>query len=415
MLGLLIELIKLYLLQKLMGYSTTKKLITPGCAIIVSLAVIWFSQDNLDENTFEILCGFLEIISIALLVKGGNRYISVFLGVFILWFVDIFFQNIFIMLFSEAIEPFVDSFSLVILATLTVALKCLKKPPLIKFESYGKRQILIFMAGLLSFALYLAPYQIAGYENDSLQMNKFLAIISAVSGIFFIVISINAGQKHHYMEIASITESMRRNQENYFMLLLNKEEETKRFRHDFNNHLYSIKYLLENGKTGDLKKYVDGMDIASVNLRSEIQTGSDIINAIICELKERYKNVNYTIDWNGFFPSTVKIDPIDLSSIFYNLLTNAIEAVCKLTGEEDRKIRVVIKQSNNLLYFSVKNHCVGKAIYTGNGFATSKKSRGLHGFGSQNVAMNVEKYGGEIKYSTNENEFEAEVFFFDLQ
>jgi len=415
MLGFFIELIKLYLLQRLMGYAISKKLIAPGCAMIVSFAAVWLSRDNLDTNTFEILCGMLEIVSIALLIKGRNKFISVFFGVVVLWFVDIFFKSIFTMLFSGAIEPFVDSFSLVILATVTAVLKFLKKPPLIKFESFRKRQILFFMAGLLSFALYLVPYQIAGYENDSLQINRFLAIISAVSGIFLIVISINAGQKHHYREIASITESMRRNQENYFKLLLSKEEETKRFRHDFNNHLYSIKYLLENGKIEDLKKYVDGMDIVSAKLISEIQTGSDIIDAIISELRERYKYVNYTIDWNGFFQSADKLDPISLSSIFYNLLTNAIEAVDKLPEEEDRKIKVAVKQSNNLLYFSVKNHCVSKAVYMGSGFATSKKSRGLHGFGSQNVAISVEKYGGEIKYNISENEFEAEVFFFDLQ
>jgi sensor histidine kinase regulating citrate/malate metabolism len=270
------------------------------------------------------------------------------------------------------------------------------------------------MIGMLSFALYLVPYQLADLEINSARVNKFLGILSAISGIFLIVVSINAGQKHHYREIAGITESIRKNQEKYFRLLLSKEEETKRFRHDFNNHLYSIKYLLESGKTEELKEYVEGMNIISANLKSEILTGSDIIDAVICELRESYRDVNYKLYWNGFFQGDIKLAPIDLSSIFYNLLVNAIEAVEKLPDEDDRRISVKLRQSNNMIYFSVKNPCEAKAISKGGGFVTSKKSKMLHGFGSRNVAINVEKYDGEVVYSVSENEFEAEVFFYNL-
>jgi len=156
------------------------------------------------------------------------------------------------------------------------------------------------------------------------------------------------------------------------------------------------------------------MDIVSENLKSEIQTGNDIINAIICQLRESYKDVNYIIDWNGYFKSDLKLAPIDLSSIFYNLLANAIEAIENMEEQEDKTISVTVKHSNDLLYFSVKNPCASRAVRAGSGFATSKMTKALHGIGSKNVAISVEKYGGEIKYNTGENEFEAEVFFFDL-
>ena len=408
-----IELIKLYLLQRLMGYTTTKKLVLPCCVVIASFVFVWFLQEVFGKELIIITYNFLAIIIISLSFKGRNKLISTFLGMLTLWFVDYFIISIFTTLFSEPIELFSDSVSIIILAAIFGIFRLLKKPYLLKFETFNKKQVVLYAIGLFSSALYLSYYQMS-LGNNTTRVDKYLAIISSISGIFLIVISINAGQKRHYKEYADITEKMRKSQEQYFQLLLNKEEETKKFRHDFNNHLYSIKYLLENGKEDDLKKYINDMDIVSENLKSEIQTGNDIINAIICQLRESYKDVNYIIDWNGYFRSDLQLAPIDLSSIFYNLLANAIEAIENMGGQDGKTISVTVKHSNDLLYFSVKNPCASRAVRAGSGFATSKMTKALHGIGSKNVAISVEKYGGEIKYNTGENEFEAEVFFFDL-
>jgi uncharacterized protein YdbL (DUF1318 family) len=410
-----VELMKLFFLLKLMGYRTTKKLIAPCCMIAASFLAMWFLQDRIDSDTTVIILTLLIIACITLSIKGRNKTIAAFAGVYVLWFIDAFFMNVLELVFSKPIDLFAELTSLIILAAAFFAFKILKKPPLFSFESFGRGQVLLFVIGLICFALFIAPFQIADFKNDSAQMNTFLALVSTISGIFLIVISINAGQKHHYQAIANLTEKARKDQEKYFQLLLSKEEETKKFRHDFNNHLYSIKYLLEKGNTEQLKKYLDDMDSISAKLAPDIQTGNDIINAIICELRESYKNVNYTIDWQGYFPNDTKLAPVDISAIFYNLLSNAIEAIEKLPDDADRTISVIVKQANKLLYIGVKNPCAGKALRAGNGFTTSKKSSNLHGFGSQNVALSVHKYGGEIKYSIAENEFEAEIFFADLQ
>jgi signal transduction histidine kinase len=410
-----VEMIKLYILLRLVGYSIKKKIIAPCCVIAASFIALWSLQGRLDNDTVLIISTLLIIVSLSLLIRGRNKTIAALAGVYVLWFIDAFLINVLALVLTDPLALFAELASLIIIAAIFVIFRIQRKPPLFTFASFSKKQVLLFVIGLISFAFFLAPYQIADFINDSIQMNTFLSLVSTISGIFLIVISINAGQKHHYQAIANLAEKARKDQEKYFQLLLNKEEETKKLRHDFNNHLYSIKYLLEKGNTGELKKYLDDMDIVSAKLAPEIHTGSDIINAIICELKESYKDVNYLMDWKGYFPSETKLAPFDLSSIFYNLLSNAIEAVEKLPGEADRTISVKVKHSHNLLYIGVKNPCMGKAIKAGSSFTTSKASSALHGFGSKNVALSVQKYGGELKYSIAENEFEAEIFFADLQ
>ena len=223
LLSFFIELIKLYLLQRLMGYSIAKKLILPCCVAIASFAAVWFLRKVFSEDEIVILTTLLTAIVISFFIQGRNKLISVFLGVIALWFVDTFFSNIFTILFPQLLGLYVECVLLIILAGVFVVFRLLKKPHPIKFETFNKRQVLLFGLGLFSFSLYMAQYQEA-------VKNGAMTIISSISGIFLIVISINAGQKRHYKEHANITETMRKNQEQYFKLLLSNEEETRKFR-----------------------------------------------------------------------------------------------------------------------------------------------------------------------------------------
>lgn len=50
-------------------------------------------------------------------------------------------------------------------------------------------------------------------------------------------------------------------QKEYFTMLLQKEEETKRFRHDIKEHLYCMNLLLKNKDYTQLENYFSKMDI----------------------------------------------------------------------------------------------------------------------------------------------------------
>ena len=68
---------------------------------------------------------------------------------------------------------------------------------------------------------------------------------------------INYISKNHYKEIADINERLLKSKENYYTMLLQKDRDTIKFRHDISKHLNCMYILFDKGKYDELRKYFD--------------------------------------------------------------------------------------------------------------------------------------------------------------
>ena len=95
-------------------------------------------------------------------------------------------------------------------------------------------------------------------------------------------------------------------------------------------------------------------------------------------------------------------DPFDISTIFGNLLDNAIEA-CKLVQEIERRvINISARRKNQLLIILVKNPKPEDR-------ERKMRKKGVHGYGLRNVNDVVKKYGGEINIEEKESQFVVSI------
>lgn len=94
------------------------------------------------------------------------------------------------------------------------------------------------------------------------------------------------------------------------------------------------------------------------------------------------------------------MDDIDITTIFSNLLENALSAsaLCKTNKE----VSVIISSHNNFVIINVKNSCNS---YTKCGTFSSKD----YGTGLYNVENSVKKYEGFLKISYSQTEFNCNV------
>ena len=99
------------------------------------------------------------------------------------------------------------------------------------------------------------------------------------------------------------------------------------------------------------------------------------------------------------------IEPVDVTTLFGNLLENAMQAASKCSGE--RYIRVHIRNYNEMLSIRIENS-VEKEVRIKNGRPVSTEGKGS-GIGCLNVQRCVEKYGGSVLYKNGDGKFYSDV------
>lgn len=183
--------------------------------------------------------------------------------------------------------------------------------------------------------------------------------------------------------------------------------EMRGWRHDYHNHIQTMKAYRRLSEDTKLDEYLDDLDGDLTNVDTLIKSGNVMVDAILNSKLSLAGSRKININAKAAVPSELSISEIDLCIILGNLLDNAMEACLKLTNEEDRHMRVYIDIKRDQLYISVTNTSDGNA-HKQNGRYLSGKG-GNHGFGLMRVDRLVDKYGGYIKRRDEEGAFSTEI------
>ena len=182
-------------------------------------------------------------------------------------------------------------------------------------------------------------------------------------------------------------------------------KEMRGYKHDFHNHLQTLKGYIEAGESGRALKYIEELDYGVMNTDTLLKTGNVSVDVILSAkiAKAKSKGINVTVKAN--LPDNLNITDVELSIVIGNLLDNAIEA-CVQTTEVEPFIRVYLIMKSNMLYFSMLNSSGDKLKKDGSLF--NSKKGGFHGFGLRRAESIIEKHGGWIKYNSEDGAFSSE-------
>lgn len=188
------------------------------------------------------------------------------------------------------------------------------------------------------------------------------------------------------------------------------QEDTRAFRHDVQNNLTVVSMLLQDGKTEKAKQYVNEM-CAEINaLSPKIVSGDEMVDALISAKLAEISERGITFRMDGVIDGGLNWKPLDICTVFANLLDNAIEAAGKT---ENGFIDLEFKKSEHHRLIRASNSCAEEAdcdalMLSGSHF-TSKQDKALHGYGIGNLRRTVEKNGGMMKNSCEEHVFTMEM------
>jgi sensor histidine kinase regulating citrate/malate metabolism len=182
--------------------------------------------------------------------------------------------------------------------------------------------------------------------------------------------------------------------------------EMRGWRHDYHNHIQTLKAYRAEGENERLDRYLTELDADLAGVDQLIKSGNVMVDAILNSKLSLAKTRRISINAKALVPEELAISEIDLCVIIGNLLDNAMEA-CALLGEHQRFIRVYIDVKRGHLYISVTNSVKGRAAKQNGRYVSAKG--GFHGLGLLRIDRLVDKYGGYVKRRNEDGVFTSEI------
>ncbi|MGL5650793.1 MAG: sensor histidine kinase [Paraclostridium sp.] len=339
--------------------------------ILIECSIYWFLF-----MTFSYIGNYIYALNL------GINFLIVFTGIYFLDKIQkLYNYNKYLLYISLTIT--VNIFILVLLNVLISASNDLYRIVINNNIEYNN---ILYMSKISSFIEYVFPY-ILGITNIIL--------------IFIVANSIKSEKEKVKLELVNEKLDM---QYKYYLMVKESQEKMKRVYHDMNNHMENIRSLKNSSE--DVNEYINNIEDEVKNNKNIYNTGNALLDIILYEKSKDCIKNNIYFNVGIDFSKCEFIDMIDISSIFSNLIDNAIEACNKIDDNNIEKY-ITIKGTFIKSYYVVRceNSKTNKVIIRNNKILTSKKDKFLHGIGLDSIKSSIKKYNGELKIKNSKFKF----------
>jgi len=326
----------------------------------------------LTVSIFGMMCGYIGFLSMLIFNNDaiGAIFNSLCYALIIVFIIKVFRKPYFRML--ETLDTSWRLFCSVpfLLMVIIFLLQYYPSP----IESRPKNGPLLFLVYLLMFVFYTIVY--LNFENITqyyqLKQDKKLMILQ------------NEMQKKEYAAIHD------------------KISAIQIYRHDIRHHINVVSAMLHENNLGEAEKYLGKLSGQMNKTVIEKYCENYVVNIILSSYISRAREENIEVSCEANIPASLKIEDLELGTIFSNTIENAITACCQVEDSAVRKISIDCREHFGQLYIQISNTFVGEVIFDGE-YPVSRRDG--HGFGTRSIAAIAEKYGGVFSFATEENLF----------
>ena len=195
--------------------------------------------------------------------------------------------------------------------------------------------------------------------------------------------------------------------ETHYQEVENMYRQIRGWRHDYRNHIQTMKVLAASGDMEGIKAYLDELDTDLNTVDTVVKTGNPMADAILNSKISLARSKCITVRCDAHIPVKLKMTQLDLCCIIGNLFDNAMEASLSLP-EAERLIRVYMDMKGTQLYISFTNFTSAKKLTkVGKRFQTSKGEG--HGFGLVRIDNIIERLDGYLSRNSEDGAFTTEI------
>lgn len=404
----LLDIVRYYLGLKFLFKKKFRKLWIPVIGEIICLIIAAFYSDNKVVEVIAACVYFMSFLSILLMIEGElkERLLNV-IGAFAFYscldeLIGLFFNEIFIKALYKAILECVGS--IILLAILMLFQK-------IKSKIKIKRIWITFFVILTSIwetiimFVFSRDEYIQTFHGQLIYKAMLLTGYGCLLGLIAVALYTKE-QSQKDQKLLNMEKYINEMQKNYYLSLLERETDTKRYRHDINNHLMCLRALVDGNIVA--QNYIDNLQEKLYIIKNKsYETGFELMNILLGNhLSEIEKSVSISLV--GKIMAKPDISDVDFCTIFSNLLSNAVEEV-KRTPCINPYIKIEIRTGKVYLMITIRNSSTVLIDDCEQNTMTKKQDKRNHGIGLRNVREAVCRNNGSFSLESNGEEVSAKV------
>ncbi len=179
------------------------------------------------------------------------------------------------------------------------------------------------------------------------------------------------------------------------------------WRHDYHNHMQTVKAHLALGELREAEAYINQMETELKSIDVKYKSGNLGVDAILNGKLSLAEKSGIRIKCDAALPKELGISQLDLCVALGNLIDNAIEACDKVKDGKGKFLRIYMCVMKRQLYISVSNGTNEVIRKPDKEYITGK--RGNHGHGLKRINDIVKKHGGYINLQNEPGVFATEI------
>ncbi len=252
---------------------------------------------------------------------------------------------------------------------------------------------------------------------DSLQWMSWIGAIFmlAANVLVFILYWYEQKKSSEFSEMKLLLERESSSAE-YYEMLLSQNENQRILIHDMKKHLQSISFLNQKQEQKEIDEYIRRL-IDSYDLQQSSRLcDNEMLDMILHRYSQLCKDESIAFHADVRSGSTQFITNSDLTSLFCNLLDNALEASAGLP-KAFIEMQMEARANTPFVTLTVRNSCLENPFSSDNQLITHKSNKQRHGLGIKSIQKVVKQYGGEMGmyYDEKEQTFHTNILLRQLK
>jgi hypothetical protein len=233
------------------------------------------------------------------------------------------------------------------------------------------------------------------------------SVYSLIFGMFILVAQLERQQALQKEREAGIREQLLISAQAQYRTYQENSELLRRKAHDLKHQMAALR-MLHDGEEG--QKVINSIAESVRIYDSYVRTGNEQLDTILTQKNQICveNDILMTCIVNGKLLSFM--EPVDLFTLFGNMLDNAIEAVKDLPKEK-RSISLEVSEKLGMLRIREENPYTDLDVKDGK-LITTKSDKESHGFGVRSMELVAQKYEGVLSYEMENGVFVLTIMFY---